>query len=161
MSQGVYWNTQTKTFHILPFLEHVRPKACTVIWKWNQKPVQRKTYKTNQSLPITALESIQAPAPLPVPSHHVRIPAVHTTANWSSYVFFTIYSKSDLKPLSKRWNDFSNNILMSYMLSSLPISQTLKSFPKSWSWKPKLRAWNEENRGSLCTVTGIMLIRKT
>lgn len=125
------------------------------------KLVQRKTYKTNQSMPVMALENIWAPAPLPVPSNHIHIPEVHKTANWSSYVSFTAYSKSDLKLLSKRWNDFNNNVLVSYMLSFFPISQTLKSFPKSLSWKTKLRAWNEETRGSLCTVTGIMLIRKT
>lgn len=75
-------------------------------------------------MPITALESIRAPAPLPVPSNHIHIPEVHMTANWSLYVLFTTYSKSDLKLLSKRRNNFNNNILVSYRLSFFPLYLT-------------------------------------
>lgn len=90
---------------------------------------------------------------LPAPSNRIHIPEVPMAANWSSDVLFTTYSKSHLKPLSKRWNDSRKNILVSYMLAFFPISQT--------SWKTKLRAWNKDTRGSLCTAARIKPTRKT
>lgn len=83
---------------------------------------------------VMALENIWAPAPLPVPSNHIHIPEVHKTANWSSYVSFTAYSKSDLKPLSKRWNDF-NNVLVSYMFSIFPHLTNIEILPQKLKLK--------------------------